>query len=151
MKGRCDNEEGYLEWAHPFPMVSRYNRRSDITKGEITEVRVHMQKIALAKKNCNGHEIVRSGTKACDIETKTTHNTWGIAHILVTRRNYICPIPLLHKHVMGLRRETPVPSRKGLAWVKCPFVMSMTRGPLDKRTLGQYSSTLSRMDTIVTH
>jgi hypothetical protein len=30
--------------------------------------------------------------------------------------------------------ETPVPS-KGLAWMKCPFVMSMTRCPLDIGTL----------------
>jgi hypothetical protein len=35
--------------------------------------------------------------------------------------------------------------------MKCPFVMSMTRCPPDKGTLGQYYSPLSEMDTIVSH
>jgi hypothetical protein len=35
--------------------------------------------------------------------------------------------------------------------MKCPFVMSMTRCPLDKGTLGQYYSPLSEVDNIVSH
>jgi hypothetical protein len=35
--------------------------------------------------------------------------------------------------------------------MKCPFVMSMTRFPLDKGTLGQYYFPLSEVDTIVSH
>jgi hypothetical protein len=35
--------------------------------------------------------------------------------------------------------------------MKCLFVMSMTRCPLDKGTLGQYYFPLSEVDTIVSH
>ena len=40
MRGECDNKEGDSNRAHPFPRVSRYKRGRDITKGDITEVRV---------------------------------------------------------------------------------------------------------------
>jgi hypothetical protein len=39
--GRCDKKEGYLAWAHTFLRVLGYERGSDITEGDITEVRVY--------------------------------------------------------------------------------------------------------------
>jgi hypothetical protein len=42
---KCDNKEGDVNGAHPFPRVLGYLRGSDITEGDITEVRVYMQKI----------------------------------------------------------------------------------------------------------
>lgn len=44
MRGKCDVEEGYLNQAHPFPRVSLYKRGSDITEGDIMEVRVYIEK-----------------------------------------------------------------------------------------------------------
>jgi len=35
-----DNKEGYLNRAHPSPRVLGYERRSDKTEGDITEVTV---------------------------------------------------------------------------------------------------------------
>ena len=40
MGGNCDNEEGDLSSAHIFPGVLGYKRESDVTEGDITEVRV---------------------------------------------------------------------------------------------------------------
>ena len=42
MRGKCDNEEEDLNWAHMFSGVSRYKRGSDITKGGIMNVRVYL-------------------------------------------------------------------------------------------------------------
>ena len=38
MRGKCDNKKG---GKNPSPKVSRYKRRSGITKGDIMEVRVY--------------------------------------------------------------------------------------------------------------
>ena len=40
MGGKCDNNEGYLNWEHPFRRVSGYKRRSD-NKDDIMEGRVY--------------------------------------------------------------------------------------------------------------
>ena len=38
---KYDNKEGNLNWARPFPRVSRYKGGSDITKDDIMEVWVY--------------------------------------------------------------------------------------------------------------
>ena len=43
MGEKCDNMEGYINWEHPFPRISRYKRASDIKEGDSTEVRVYPQ------------------------------------------------------------------------------------------------------------
>jgi hypothetical protein len=40
MDGKRDSKEGYLNREHSFPIVLRYKRGSDITEGDITDVRV---------------------------------------------------------------------------------------------------------------
>ena len=40
MEGECHNKKEDLNWAHPLPRVSRYERESDITEYDITEVSV---------------------------------------------------------------------------------------------------------------
>ena len=45
MRRKCDSKEGDLNWAHPFPRVSRYKReRVTITEGDITKVSVYIKK-----------------------------------------------------------------------------------------------------------
>ena len=43
MRGKCDNKEGDLNWAHPFPKVSGYKSEADIKEGDITEIRVNIK------------------------------------------------------------------------------------------------------------
>ena len=45
MGRKYDNEEGYSNWAHPFPRVWEHKRGSDITEGDATEVRVSIVKV----------------------------------------------------------------------------------------------------------
>ena len=45
MGRKCDNKEGDLNWAHPFPRNSYYKKGSDITKGVITDVRVYYSEL----------------------------------------------------------------------------------------------------------
>ena len=40
MGRKCDNKEGYLNRAHPFPRILGYKRGNDITEVDITEVKV---------------------------------------------------------------------------------------------------------------
>ena len=42
MGGKCDNMEGDFRQAHMFPRVWGYKRGSDVTEGDIMEVRVKM-------------------------------------------------------------------------------------------------------------
>ena len=41
MRGKCDNKEGYSNQAQIFPRVLGYKKGSDITKSNITDVRVY--------------------------------------------------------------------------------------------------------------
>ena len=43
MGGKCDNKQGNLNWVDPLPRISWYKNGSDITKGDITEVRVYSE------------------------------------------------------------------------------------------------------------
>ena len=40
MGGKCDNKEGYVKLARPFPRVLGYKRGNDIMGGDIMEVRL---------------------------------------------------------------------------------------------------------------
>ena len=42
MRGKCENKEGDLNWAHPFPRVLGFKRDNDIKEGDNTEVRVYL-------------------------------------------------------------------------------------------------------------
>ena len=44
VRGKRDNEEGDLNWAHPFPRVWGYKKGSDVTESDISEVRVYNYK-----------------------------------------------------------------------------------------------------------
>ena len=41
MGGKSDNKENVLNWAHPFSRAWGHRRGSDVTKGDIMEVRVY--------------------------------------------------------------------------------------------------------------
>ena len=41
-RGKCENKEGDLNWAHPVPRVSGYKRGSHITEGGIRRFRVYL-------------------------------------------------------------------------------------------------------------
>ena len=66
MGGKYDNKEGDLNCAHPTSRVWEYKRGSDITKGGIMKVRVHLHSlIGIVYKfvvNANFHVIIRSST-----------------------------------------------------------------------------------------
>ena len=42
MERKYDNEEGDWNWAYTFPKISGYKIGSDITEGDITEVKVYL-------------------------------------------------------------------------------------------------------------
>lgn len=40
MRGKCDEQEGDSNWAHPFLEGLGYERGSDITEGDVTKVKM---------------------------------------------------------------------------------------------------------------